>query len=127
MSLSTPTTSRELSGAAVSAYRLVKLDSGKMIHTTAKTETAYGANGVDSASGADEPLAITPCGIVKLTAADAIVKGAQLMPAAAGKVITHDASATAKFVGQALEAAAADGDLILVLLYDNKNQVPDAT
>lgn len=126
MSLSTPTTSRELSGAAVSAYRLVKLDSGKMIHTTAKTETAYGANGVDSASATDEPLAITPCGIVKLTASAAITKGAQLMPAAAGKVATHDASATAKYVGEALEAAGADGDIILCLLYDDKSRVPPA-
>lgn len=127
MSTSTITTISKLAGAAVSPYRLLKLDSGKVVHTTAKTETVFGISDVSGADAVDVPCYVQPHGHTKATAGAAIVVGAQLMPAADGKVITHDASATAKFVGYALTAAAADGDILEIELYGNKNQVPDAT
>jgi hypothetical protein len=114
-----------LAGASVSAYRLVKLSSGKVIHTTAKTDNVIGASGIDGGT-TDTACLVYPYGIVKLIADDAIAVGASLMPGDAGKVLTHDASATAKFIGEAITAAAADGDEFYALLYANKRLVPDA-
>lgn len=127
MSTSTVTTVTFAAGAAVLPRRLVKLDSGKVIHATAKADSVIGASSIDGQPTADKACMVTPAGIVKLIAAGEILVGAQIMAAADGKAATHDASATAKFVGQALSAAAVDGDVFLALLYDNKNQVPDAT
>jgi hypothetical protein len=126
MSTSTITTVSKLAGAAVPPYRLVKLSTGKVIVTTAKADDAFGITGVDGASGLDSPCLVQMSGHANAVAADAIAVGAKLMPAADGKVITHDDSATAKYVGYALTAAGADGDRFEIALYDNKNQVKDA-
>lgn len=127
MSTSTRTTStNERSGAAVSPFRLVKLDTGKLIHATAKADDIYGATGCDGQDAADLPLTIYTSGILTLTAGAAITKGALIMASTAGKVITHDDSATAKFIGYALEAAGADGDQFLCVLYDDKRRIKPA-
>lgn len=107
-----------IAGAAVSQYRLVKLDStaGQCIHTTAITDVALGAT-LQSASAAGVPVPVQQFGKVKLTAVTTIALGAQVMPdsGGAGKIATA-AGATAKSCGIALEAAGADGDIIEVLL-----------
>lgn len=127
MSTSTVTSVTIAAGAAVLPRRLLKLSSGKVIHAEAKADAVIGCSSIDGQPTTDAGCMVTPAGIVKLIASDAIVFGAQLMAVAGGKAATHDGSATAKFVGQALSAAGADGDVFMALLYDNKNQVPDAT
>ena len=123
MSTSTITTVTKAAGATVQPYRLLKLSTGKVIHAEAKADDVFGASGVDGRA-IDLACLVYPAGIVKLTASAAIAVGAQIMAVAAGKAATHDASATAKFVGQALTAAAADGDQFDARLYDDKGRVP---
>lgn len=65
-----------------------------------------------SAAGRSANVAVY--GVTKVVAGAAITKGANVMSDAAGKAIT--ATATDYLRGIALEAAAADGDIISVLL-----------
>ena len=103
-------------GAAVGQYRLVQNSSGDAIVTTAASDLPIGCSQADAAdSGEDFPMTLSGCR-VKLTASAAIAKHAQIMPAAAGKIATFVSSTGNYLVGYALEAAAADGDVIECLL-----------
>lgn len=126
MSVSTVTSVTLAAGAAVLPRRLLKLSSGKVIHAEAKADAVIGASSIDGQPTSDKACMVTPSGIVKLIASAAISVGAQLMAVADGKAATHDNSATAKFVGQALTAAGADGDVFMAVLYDDKGRVPPA-
>lgn len=58
-----------------------------------------------------EPATVRFLGTTKVVASAAITKGAQLTSAASGKVVATT-TADEKIIGIALEAAAADGDII---------------
>lgn len=107
-----------VAGAAISQYRLVKLDTteGRVIATTAITDVAQGAS-MNSAAALGDLVAVQNFGKVKLTASAAITLGDQVMPTAsgAGKISTSS-GATARTIGIALQAAGADGDVIEVQL-----------
>lgn len=107
-----------IAGAAVSQYRLVKLDSteGQVVVTSAITDVALGAS-MEAATAAGQLIPVQQFGKVKLTASGPISLGDQLMPtgSGSGKVVTAS-GATAKSIGIALQAAGADGDIIEVQL-----------
>lgn len=101
---------------AINANRCVELDSnGDVTATNAIADDVIGVAEETVASG--EYVTIQTMGVAKLTASAAIAIGAQVMPTAsgAGKVSTSS-GATAKSIGIALSAAAADGEVIEVLL-----------
>lgn len=105
-------------GAAITANRLLKLTAENTVeHATAITDDIIGVSTKTVASGEYVDVLTTPGAKHKVTAGAAIAVGAQVMPqaAGAGKCATA-AGATAKSVGIALTAAAADGEEIEVLL-----------
>jgi hypothetical protein len=122
--MSKQTKRKEIAGAAVLPFRLVQLSSGKVIPTTAIDDDTYAANQELSAAADGDQVTCEYDGIVKLTAGAAIAKGARVMAqaAGAGKIATA-AGASAKIVGEALEAASGDGHRIHVRLYANRRTV----
>lgn len=104
-------------GAAITRGRALQLSAGTVIHTTAITQQVIGFAMQDAASGEQVPVATISGQVVTGVAGGAISAGAEVMPlaAGAGKLATA-AGATAISCGVALTAAAADGDLIDVLL-----------
>ncbi len=108
----------EKATSAIDRFLLVSLSGGEVVVTTAATDKPYGST-VDGGSAGDEvPVECRPV-IVYLTASAAIAKGAELSPAAGGKVVTHAGTATHYYAGRALEAASADGDIIACLIYQD--------
>lgn len=107
------------SGAALSAFRRVKLSSGVLQYAGA---AEMGIGTIDEATFADTNYSSgytnaavrlwTAQGTRKMVAAGAIAAGADVWAAASGKV--NDV-ASGTYVGKALEAATADGDVIEVL------------
>ena len=97
---------------ALAAYRLVFSNGGNFELTDADTDFPFGCTQADSADSGDLVALTLPGARVKLTASAAIAVGARIKPAAAGKIATFDAGAGHVCVGYALEAAAADGDVI---------------
>ncbi len=100
--------------AAVTGGRLVGVSgAGTVAHTADDSAVTAGVAATDAASG--DPVTIYPRGgIHRLTAAGAIAAGARVAPAAAGKIQTIGSKTNP--IGTALKAAAADGDVIDVLL-----------
>lgn len=112
-------------GAACLPYRAVKLDgSGNIIPTTAETDDVYAVTCETSSDIVGDSIPCEYSDIVKLTVGAAVVKGARLMPqaAGAGKVITA-VGASSKVLGEAMEPASGDGQRIHVRLYSNRRTV----
>jgi hypothetical protein len=110
-----------ITGAAVSAKRLVKLSSGEVVHNTATaTDDPIGISQYAGADGdAIGVRLINDAGTFECTAAGAITADADVYAAADGKVqALPAAAATYRRIGKALEAATADGDIIEILPYD---------
>lgn len=107
-------------GAALSAYRLVKGSAGEAVYNTAAaTDRPIGTTQYAVASGDD--VAVKPLnapGTHQMVASAAISQHADVFAAADGKISALPAAAGDYLrIGQALEAAAADGDIIQVLPY----------
>lgn len=83
----------------------------KVKATTAASKAVLGVAMFDAKSG--EPVAVECEGLFKLTASAAITAGSQVESAAGGKVATVGNTVT-KVIGIALNAAAADGDPVIV-------------
>lgn len=99
---------------AVVAGNLVALSAANtVIPTTASTAAWMGVATTDGAIGAK--VGVTSGGVQELVASAAIAVGANVIPAAAGKVATIGAETIyPRVVGVAVTAAAADGDKIRV-------------
>lgn len=80
---------------------------------TADAATVVGVAAYDTVSGDPVTVFLRPSGVHQLVASGAIAVGAKVISATAGKIATIGAGANA--IGIALEAAAADGDVIDVL------------
>lgn len=78
---------------------------------------------LDSAAVGDE-FGATEFGQGLAIAGAAILEGAFLMPAADGKVVTYVATAGNVKVGQAVRAAAADGDTVEIRVFLPKDVEP---
>jgi hypothetical protein len=100
-------------GAALEAYRRVKLSSGNVVYAGAG-ESFIGVTQRAAANGEMVPVALRSAArSYKCTAAGAVTAGAVIYGAANGKV---DDAASGTAQGTALEAATADGDIIECLL-----------
>jgi hypothetical protein len=102
----------ETAGGTIPKFSLVKLSSGEAVVCAAATDKPYACTQDHSAVDGDLVTVEFDTDRVKLTASAAIAKGAEIMPAAGGKIATYSAGAGVYKVGIALEAAAADGDVI---------------
>lgn len=107
-------------GAALGAARLVKLSSGDVVHNTVtSTDRPIGITQYEVALG--DPVAVKALnypGGQEITAAGAFSEGAEVYAAADGKVSALPAGAgDYLLVGQALEEATADGDIVHFLPY----------
>lgn len=104
-------------GGTIAQYRVVKLDSteGQVVAASAIADVSFGASLTSAV--ANDQVAIQTAGVAKLTASAAISLGDQVMVTASGSgKVSTAAGATAKSLGVALQAAAADGDIIMVKL-----------
>jgi hypothetical protein len=106
---------------AIPVHRVVKTDSnGKVVVAAAGTDLAIGVSPVAVASG--YPVGVrmrNSGGTVKVVASAAIAKDAALAATTGGKVVTTT-TANDQVVGYALQAAAADGDVIEAVLTSTK-------
>lgn len=101
--------------------RLVKLDTGTVVHCAAITDVTYGVALHSAAAG--ELVAVAVNGVVDVRCAAALTKGGRVMSNANGRAA--DASgATALLIGEALETGAAasgsDFTFAKIRLYDNR-------
>ena len=112
-------------GAAVSAKRLVKLDSGNVIHCTAtSSDEPIGVSQYAGSSGDDIAIDLLGEGrTYEIEAAGAISVGADVFAAANGQIeaLPSDDTDEHKQIGIALEAASGSGSVIEVLAYDVHN------
>jgi len=117
-----------IAGGAINRGNIVKIGTadGKVVQATTDSDPVGVALKAASADG--DPIPILVSGAVYVTAGGAISRGAAVKPGATGKAVAHtdqsvDESGTATYtiyynrkLGKALEAASADGDVILVQL-----------
>lgn len=101
-------------GAAITGGELVVVSAANTVIKSAGANAAWlGVATQDVASG--EKVAVTCGGVQELTAGGAIAAGANVISAAAGKVVTIGSETNyGRVVGTALTAAASDGDKIRV-------------
>ena len=106
----------QIAGAALVAYQLVMRSSGKVVETTGPNDDAIGAMDDQPDAILNDAVAIKTLnadGTILCIAGGVVAQDAKVYPAADGEVSTT--SGTAPAVGIALNAAAAQGDLIEVL------------
>jgi hypothetical protein len=102
--------------AAVSPYRLVKIGASGVEHCGA-SDVPYGVTGAVGAAAGDV-VAVTPLsqvGVCRVTVAESLSAGADLSPAADGKV--QDGASSELRVLRAMSAAGADGDVVKAVWY----------
>lgn len=100
--------------AAVTGQRLVEVTGNNTVGPAgADAADVVGVAGFDAVSGEKVAVFTRPSGVHRLVAAGAIAAGAKVIAAATGKVATIGAGVNP--IGIALEAAAADNDVIDVL------------
>jgi hypothetical protein len=98
-------------------YLIMKLSTGKLVKSSAATDTLLGVlneNAIDSATSGNQ-LGVCVSGIAYVKAGAAFPAGAFLITNASGKAI-ETAGATDIILGQALETADADGDVVKCLV-----------
>lgn len=103
-----------IAGTDVTIYRLVSLAADGEYDHTGAAGRPDGVCAETVAAGGTFPLATKAGSVVKLEASAAIAVGAEVVAAAAGKCATQ--GGTDPRVGKARTAAAADGDIIEVIL-----------
>jgi hypothetical protein len=106
----------KLSSAAIARNLLVKIGADQNhVALCGAADTPIGVT-LSAATGAEQPLSIALLsGGVTMKASAAISAGASLEPAANGKMVTLGGGVGVHLcVGQATQAAAADGDLVVV-------------
>lgn len=112
-------------GSALTVYRLVSLAAdGQFDHTAADAEPHGVCAETIATVGAAFPYALPNQGTVKVVASAAIAVGAKLAAATGGKVVTNANPGIGNFwVGTALSAAGADGDVIEMQFTVDLDQV----
>ncbi|WP_022886367.1 capsid cement protein [Glaciibacter superstes] len=94
--------------AAVIGGRLVAVTGDRTVGPAGADALAVGVAGFDAAIS--ETVTVYGGGVQRLTASGAIVAGVQVISATAGKIATIGVGVNS--IGIALQAAAADGDVI---------------
>jgi len=112
-----------LAGAAITRYQVVKVGAADNTVIPAVDDAAsmLGVAMRPAASGAQVPVQINR--IVKCIASAAVTRGTVVTGAAAGKIATYVDNAGVQdfYLGEALESAAADGDVISVMMMPGTN------
>lgn len=105
----------------LAAYTAVKLDSnGKVVTATAGTDVIIGVVHVAVASGKAADVRLrSGQGTAIITASDVVAIGAAVTATTGGKAVTTT-TANNQIIGYAIQAAAADGDLIEIMLSTGK-------
>lgn len=105
----------------LSVVAAAALEAGRMVNQAGNYPAAGGlAFGATRSAGAiGDPVPVDVMGTAIVTAGGAFAKDAALTVDAAGKVILHDGTAGKFACGRAMEAAAADGDQVEILLVPN--------
>lgn len=102
-------------------YAVVKIAASLAVVTTAITEEAFGVNLFSTDAGDRASIQLSGSGQCLVNGSGtAIAVGDKLSPGAGGKALKHDAVGTTAYFGMALEASTGDGDVIRVLIFDNK-------
>lgn len=117
--MSNPTLIKSLSaGGAISPFRLLKFSAAEtVVLAAAATDFIIGvSNEVGAASGERQDVVLS--GIAFAEASAAIALGALLTSDASGRVVTAAPAAGTnnRIIGNAMEAAAATGDVIRILV-----------
>ena len=109
---------QKISLLALTVIAAAALTAERFVTATGAVATAAGnALGVTQTSAASgQVVAVDVIGTAVVTAGAAIAKGAAIEVGTAGKAVTKSSGVT---VARALQAAAADGDRIEVLLIQN--------
>ena len=105
-------------GGAIAAFRFVKFSAAEtVVQAAAATDAVIGASG-ELAAAQGERADVQVCGIAYLTAGAATTLGGPAMSDASGRAIDATASAgsNVRVGGIFLDAAAAAGDIVRVLL-----------
>lgn len=112
-------------GSAVTIYRFVSQASGdgQYDHTGAGARMHGIAAETISTVGAALAMVIPNGAIVKIQAGAAISRGAQVESDANGKAVTHVSGVGKVRAGTALDAAAADGEIIRMQFLVDEDQV----
>lgn len=107
--------------AVIPVHRAVKTDSnGKFVAATAGTDLIVGVTPVATKVGYPVGVRLRNAeGTCKVVASAAIAKDAAVTATTGGKVVTTT-TANDQVIGYALTAAAADGDVIEVILTNTK-------
>ncbi len=110
-------------GQAVTFVTTADVTGGRLVEASTTTRSCapagadsakvLGVAATDAVSGDSVGVYMRPTGVQQLTASGAIAIGAKVVAAAAGKIQTIASNSNP--IGIALEAAAADGDVIDVL------------
>lgn len=108
-------------GAAVGQYLLLQNSSGNVIVATAATQLIVGCSQATSAASGETLPMYLGGQVVKLRASAAIAKHARVMATTDGEIVTFTSGAGVFAVGIALEAAAADQDVIEVWFCPSLN------
>lgn len=108
MSINARKKSFTVGATALTQHVLCKTPSAAVV-TAAKSDAPFGV--VQDGADASGLAVFVTHGPTKLIAGAAIAKGANLMPTAAGKVLTHDGAAGSVYIGKAEEAASGDGSV----------------
>ena len=104
-----------LGAAAISVYRLVKLNAGVVEVSAAATDACFGF--LQSGVEANAEKALVSIDGRSFGVASGVIAAGDLLEAGAdGKIAVHSGASTNPIVGRALEAATADGDYIELLI-----------
>lgn len=106
---------------ALAMYSRVKLDADGRVTTAGLADQCVGTarNATFAAGEAVDVMLASACGTRKMIAVEALAIGAIVYGEAGGK-IQDTAASTSYKVGVALEAAAADGDVIEVMMIQGE-------
>lgn len=107
-------------GGTVVANRLVKLSSGKVVHSAAEGDVTIGVALHSGSSGDRIPVQTVGGTIAKVTAAGQIAVDIIVEATTDGKVTTA-AGAASRSVAQLLEAASGDGSVVQALIFPGFN------
>ncbi len=112
-----PTKTFQAGSAALEPYRLVKLTSGNLGYSTTADLDAVGQTLYPVAAGQDTAVRlINAGGTLEVAAAGVITLNADVYLAPSGKIqALPDSAGTYTRIGQALQAAGQDGDIIEIL------------
>jgi hypothetical protein len=122
----TNTVKKETAGEDLDRYEAVTLNgSGEVVKATANDDVVYGVTRTSASSG--ETISVVRDGFARVKidgSSTAVGKGDDLMPGAAGKLISHTANSGHTYAAQLqrVDEGDLDGEIAEVRLYSNRSR-----